>query len=274
MQLYSDVAYKISERLTLAYSTSFGLSSRLFSKNIRMHIYAIYGLVRIADEIVDTYTGKGQKELLDTLEKETYVAIKSGYSVNPIVHAFALTAQNYNIDKELIAPFFDSMRIDAGYPKYNSEMYEDYIYGSAEVIGLMCLKVFVGGDTSQYKLLEGGARALGSAYQKVNFLRDFKDDYYALGRVYFPGVSFDSFSDAQKAMIIKDIDKDFKQAERAIIMLPRDARLAVKMSFIYYSELLDILRTSKASYIAKHRVRVSNSKKMILFAKAYILRGL
>lgn len=267
MDLYTALAYKTSRDLTLAYSTSFGISSRLFSRTIRSHIYAIYGLVRIADEIVDTYTGENKEELLNELEKETYAAISRGYSTNLIVHAFVLTARQFSISKDLLKPFFASMLLDVEPHVYDKKLYESYIYGSAEVIGLMCLRVFSGGDDTIYAQLSGGAKALGAAYQKVNFLRDFASDYHSLNRIYFPGVTYTSFNEKAKSIIIKDIQNDIKVAQEALSALPKSSRVAVATSLSYYNELLRLLEETPATIIKKQRIRVPNSRKMTLLIK-------
>lgn len=272
MELYTDTSYKLAKKLTLSYSTSFGKSSKLFDKHIRNHIYAIYGLSRIADEIVDTYKGKDAARLLKELEAQTFQAIKTGYSPNPLVHAFATTAKRYHIGRDLIRPFFKSMHMDLKPKEYNQRLYQIYIFGSAEVIGLMCLKVFCD-DKHLYKKLEPQAKALGSAYQKVNFLRDMKADYEERGRVYFPGIHFDKFNDRQKAIIIKDIKKDFAKAKPAIAELPKSARTAVAMSYAFYSELLRKLEKTPAEKIKADRVRVDSHKKAALFMTTRLKGG-
>lgn len=268
MDLYSDTSYALSKSLTLKYSTSFSQSSRLFDKSIQKHIFAIYGLVRIADETVDTYTGGNRASLLTSLEKETYAAIESGYSTNPIVHAFALTAHHFAIGRDLIEPFFESMRMDLRPLTFSPVTYEKYIYGSAEVIGLMCLKVFCAGDQRRYEKRVAEARALGAAYQKVNFLRDFAGDYHERQRVYFPGVAFDTFNEADKSAIIADIQKDFKKAKPALATLPLVARKAVSLSYAYYTELLNELIKTPAEVIKVKRIRVSDIKKAALLVRA------
>jgi len=269
MELYYQVSSELSERLTKRYSTSFTLSSYLFPLDIRRHIYAIYGLVRIADEIVDTYNGDGKDELLDALEKETYAAMNRGYSANPIVHAFAHTAQRYGITETLIQPFFESMHIDADPTRYNPDRYNEYIYGSAEVIGLMCLRVFVQGNNKEYDQLSSGAKRLGAAYQKVNFLRDMAEDYHDLGRIYFPNVSFERFSEDDKLAIIADIERDFTAAKPSVGKLPRSSRAAVTASMLYYEKLLEVLKRSSPETITTQRVRISNVQKIrLLFVAA------
>lgn len=267
MDLYDTLAYSTSRKLTLAYSTSFGISSRLFSRGIRPHIYAIYGLVRIADEIVDTYVGPDQKILLDELEAETYAAMSRGYSANLIVHSFALTARRFAISKDLIGPFFDSMRLDLTPHTYNKKLYETYIYGSAEVIGLMCLRVFCGGNDEIYEELSDGAKALGSAYQKVNFLRDFANDYHTLKRIYFPGVSYESFDEKVKADIVADIKEDIANAQTSLSNLPKSSRVAVATSLSYYNTLLTRLEKTPVAVIKQQRIRIHNLQKLTLLAK-------
>lgn len=195
MELYDSVSREINELITRRYSTSFGLSSTLFPRPLRTHIYAIYGLVRIADEIVDTYRGNDARELLDELETDTYRSIGSGYSANPVVHAYALTARTFGIERPVIEAFFSSMRMDITGYENTPENYERYIHGSAEAVGLMCLSAFVDGDTELYGELSGGASALGAAYQKINFLRDLASDTSELDRWYFPGSTYQTFDD-------------------------------------------------------------------------------
>ncbi len=269
MDLYTKTSYSLAKKLTENFSTSFSASSTLFSSSLRPHIYAIYGLVRIADEIVDTYRGGDMKQQLDALEEGTYVAISRHYSSNPIVHAFATTARMYNIDKELIAPFFESMRTDITPPKkYNQFEYERYIYGSAEVVGLMCLKVFCGGDAKHYGALKSGAQALGAAYQKVNFLRDIGEDSRSLGRVYFPSLdSIKDFNDTSKIAIENDIMADLKHARTALLKLPKSSRYAVSLSYEYYSRLLVIIKRTPAETLKHGRVRVPDYQKIFLLIK-------
>jgi phytoene synthase len=270
MDTYTKFSYTASRDLTLTYSTSFGISSRLFSKSIRRHIYAIYGLVRIADEIVDTYPGTDRREQLDSFEAETYTAMHSGYSTNPIIHAFSLTAREYTIEKKFITAFFKSMRMDLEPKLYTQALYKTYIYGSAEVIGLMCLRIFCNKDETLYDSLESGAKALGAAYQKINFLRDLGADYKELGRLYFPGLTFDSFNDKTKQTIIKDIRKDIASASDSLIRLPKSSRVAVSTSLTYYVKLLDKLSRLPASEIKKKRVRINNTHKLLLLGSTML----
>lgn len=274
MELYDSTASKLSRVLTNRYSSSFSASSLLFDKSIRPHIYAIYGLTRIADEIVDTYTGADKKQLLDGLENEVYSSIKRGYSPNPIVHAFSLTARKYGISKELIRPFFSSMRSDINPPKrFTDIQYREYIVGSAEVVGLMCLHVFTNGDDTIYSQLKSGASSLGSAYQKVNFLRDLADDYNRLSRVYFPGVDYESFNDHTKRAIEADIENDFAFARLAIKQLPRSSKRAVEASYTIYYRLFTKLKQTSAETIKRQRVRISNPHKLLLIIKS-LIRGI
>lgn len=274
MDLYTSVAYQINEHITKRYSTSFSMSSALFSPERRRHIYAIYGLVRIADEIVDTYQGEQQTELLGELLKDTQRALSIGYSANPVVHAFSETARSYSIEEKLVIAFFDSMRMDIGKPKkYSFKMYQQYIYGSAEVVGLMCLAVFVDGDKARYRELAPAAQALGSAYQKVNFLRDIAADY-ALGRWYFPHDSFDTFTDEVRDRIINDIEEEFITAKEGLQGLPSDAKKAVSLSVLYYEELLDRIRATPAETLKIQRIRLPNARKVILLGKVTLKGGL
>lgn len=272
MEQYTRVSYQLAQTVTLDYSTSFGQSSKLFSPEIRTHIYAIYGLVRVADEVVDTYNGKDTARLIKELESHTLHALKIGFSPNPLVHAFVTTAKRYGIGRDLVRPFFKSMHMDLKQKRYTPHAYATYIYGSAEVIGLMCLKIFCD-DVAQYKHLEPKARALGSAYQKVNFLRDIRADYEERGRVYFPDVTFESFTDRRKNALIKDIKKDFQKAKPAIAELPPQARKAVALSYAYYNELLVKLEKASAEDIKTARIRISTAKKMQLYFAVRTSRG-
>lgn len=273
IDLYSGVAYDNSRHLTLQYSTSFGISSKLLSKPIRRHIYAIYALVRVADEVVDTYQGDDSRRLLDGLESQVYAAIKAGYSTDLTVHAFAQTARQFGIDKTLIHPFFESMRMDLAPQAYDTKNYHRYIHGSAEVVGLMCLRVFLHGDDKQYNDLAPGAAALGAAYQKVNFLRDLAADYTQLGRVYFPGVTYEAFDDDTKQLIIKDIRQDFGVALPALHRLPASSKKATLMSYTYYSELLARLERTPAEVIKQQRIRVPSWRKLILLVRTALPGG-
>lgn len=265
MELYTKTAYATSKLLTLRYSTSFSSSTSLFRDETAKHVYAIYGLVRVADEIVDTYKGPGAKKILDDLEKEVATSLKRGYSTNPIVHAYVTTALQFDIEPELLAAFFTSMRLDLSPQTYTKKLYETYIYGSAEVVGLMCLTVFVDGDKARYKKLQSGARALGAAYQKVNFLRDLASDHSELDRLYFPGYTYDSFDESAKQTVIADIEKDIAHARTVIHLLPHDAEQAVSLSLVYYHTLLRKLTRAKIDDIKTRRIRINNVHKLWLY---------
>lgn len=273
MTLYEQVSQETAEAVTKAYSTSFSAATRLFPPSMRRHIYNIYGLVRIADEIVDTYKGPGAAEMLDQLETETFEAIQRGYSSNLIVQAFGLTAREFKNDATLISPFFTSMRTDLSKRTFSKQEYKKYIYGSAEVIGLMCLKVFTT-DNRQYQRLAPGAQALGAAFQKINFLRDFADDAQRLGRCYFPDTSYSSFDNKAKQAIIKDIHSDLTKAKKAIDLLPRDAQPAVKLAYNYYGKLLTKLEAQSVDQIKQTRLSVPNWMKAALYAQIRVKQGL
>jgi len=271
MELYDKTAYELSRLLTNRYSTSFGLSIRLFEKSLRPHIYAIYGLVRIGDEIVDTYKGKDARNILDELEKDTERAITTGYSANPIVHAFAQTARQFAIDASLTEAFFASMRMDLSPQTYTRALFDSYIYGSAEVVGLMCLKVFVTDD--EYQKLEKGARHLGAAYQKVNFLRDIAADSGDLKRWYFPYGSLDTFDEKMKLKIVQEIERDMIGARRAIIKLPASSQKAITLSLEYFSRLLEKIKQTPAETLKHKRIRISDAQKILLLARVATKRG-
>lgn len=272
MEQYTIVSYTLAEHLTKYYSSSFSMSSRLFAKPLRRHIYAIYGLVRTADEIVDTYRGEAAATELAELEAAVTNGMATGYSTNPIVHAFVQTARTYEIDKSLIAPFFDSMRRDLTAVAFSRKEYEQYIYGSAEVVGLMCLRVFVNGDEHRYADLAPGAKALGAAYQKVNFLRDIAHDAKELGRNYFPNVIDGKLSESNKTALINEISADFAVAKQYIDQLPSTAKRAVRMSYVLYSKLLLTVARTPAAVLRKKRVRISDLMKFYLFLRGYISR--
>lgn len=271
MEQYDQVAAQTARLVTNSYSSSFGLATRLFPLTIRGDIYNIYGLVRLADEIVDTYLGDDARVQLDDLEKEVYRALEYRYSTNLIVHAFQMTANRYAIDKALIAPFFYSMRLDTAPRKYDQALYARYIDGSAEVVGLMCLKVFVA-SPAEYVHLEPGARALGAAFQKVNFLRDLAADQTELKRCYFPGTTFKTFNEADKAEIIADIKNDFLIAQQAIPQLPKSARPAVSAAYGYYSRLLQRLEATPVATLKQKRVRINNGVKLVLLGQVMVKR--
>ena len=273
MEQYNQVAGRVARMVTNSYSTSFGTATRLFPKTIRQDIYNIYGLVRVADEIVDTYLGTDAADQLSALEQETYRALSGGYSANLIVHAFAQTARCYQIGRDLIEPFFNSMRLDTKPQTYTPALYAKYIDGSAEVVGLMCLRVFVGSE-AEYRHLEPGARALGAAFQKVNFLRDLAADQSSLNRFYFPNTSYKTFDNAAKAAIVADIEQDFANAKQAIPQLPSSARPAVSAAYSYFWQLLAKLKAAPAQTLLERRIRVNNATKLALLTSVIVKRKL
>lgn len=267
METYNQSAEAASKIITETFSTSFGSATKLFPQSIRQDIYNIYGLVRIADEIVDSYQGKEVEALLYDLEVETNKAVRRQFSSNIVVHAFAATAHRYGIGADLTEPFFASMRMDITKATFTDEEYKTYIYGSAEVVGLMCLKVFCKGDTQKYEQLASGAKALGAAFQKVNFLRDIKDDYETRGRYYFPVGAYKTFDEATKLAILADISADFEHAKGAIVLLPSEARKAVNAAFHYYGALYKKLQHTPATKLQQERVRVSNAQKFFMLLR-------
>jgi len=270
ISLFEKISYKNSEVITKAYSTSFSIGILFLNKELRRHIYAIYGLVRIADEIVDTMHNIEQRTYLEKFREQTFGDIKNGFSTNPVVNAFRITAQKFNIGEDLIEPFFESMFMDLYKRKYNEIEYRNYIYGSAEVVGLMCLKVFVNGDESLYKELKPYAQALGSAFQKVNFLRDVKNDFEVLNRTYFPDVDFANLTENDRAKIIEDIEKDFQTALIGIRKLPKSSKLGVLVAYEYYRKLLEKIRKLPAEEVLKKRIRINNFMKFILLFKVIL----
>lgn len=265
-EFYTETCLESSKLITNRYSTSFSMGIRMFDKAFRTPIYGIYGFVRLADEIVDTFHDFNQRVLLDRLREETYRAIDERVSFNPVLQAFQIVVNKYGIDRAHIDAFLDSMAMDLDPVDFDQATYERYIYGSAEVIGLMCLKVFVGGDQERYDALEVSARALGAAFQKINFLRDMKSDFIDRGRVYFPDVDYDTFDDVEKREIEADIAEDFAEGLEGIMRLPEGARLGVHTAYKYYTKLFDTIRNSSADQVLQRRIRVSDWKKMYLLA--------
>ncbi|KIC00913.1 phytoene synthase [Flavobacterium sp. JRM] len=270
-QLFDNISFKCSKLVTQSYSTSFSLAVYMLAPSIRDAIYSIYGFVRFADEIVDSFHGFDKKYLIDDFEKEYYKAIEAGISLNPILNSFQQTVKQYNITDDLVQSFLKSMKLDLIKSDYhNKEEIEDYIYGSADVVGLMCLKVFVAGNDSKYEKLKMEAMRLGSAFQKVNFLRDLKDDNLILNRNYFPGIDLSSFDENAKNKIIKEIEDDFKVAYQGIIKLPVEAKFGVYTAYIYYKKLLKKLENTPCHEIGNERIRVSNYSKAGLLAKSFV----
>lgn len=267
-QLYNDVCLECSQLITKRYSTSFSIGIRLFAPTLRDPIYAIYGFVRFADEIVDTFHDYDKASLLARFREETFLAIREGISLNPVLNAFQAVVTEYDITDDLIEAFLHSMAMDLQQDlTYDHELYEKYIYGSAEVVGLMCLKVFLKGDPREYERLKNSAMALGSAFQKINFLRDIRDDYLDKGRTYFPGVDMRNFSTSDKKKIEQDISQDFEAGYEGIIQLPKSARFGVLIAYVFYYNLYLKIRRTSFQTILNERVRIKNRKKAYLLAK-------
>ena len=268
MELYNNTCFESSKLITNRYSTSFSKGINAFDKRFRYPIYAIYGFVRYADEIVDTFHGFDQHRLINDFKEEAFKAIDQKISLNPVLQSFQLVVNQYHIDLALIEAFLDSMKMDLDQKAYNNADYQNYIYGSAEVIGLMCLRVFCEGNEDLYNRLAMPARKLGSALQKINFLRDIKADYHERGRIYFPGVDFANFTDAVKKQIETDIESDFFEGLKGIKQLPEGARLGVYIAYIYYRELLKKITATPASVVMQQRIRVTDANKALLYLKA------
>lgn len=268
IKLFFDVSQECSRITTETYSTSFASAIKLLHKDLRTPIYNIYGFVRFADEIVDTFHGYDQQALLKKFKAETYDAIESGISLNPILHSFQLTVNKFQIEMHLIDAFFTSMEQDLYKLEYDRQSYDNYIYGSAEAVGLMCLYIFCEGDSVMYNRLKQYAQSLGAAFQKVNFLRDIKADCQTLERMYFPGCNFLNFAEADKQQIEEDIEKDFEQAYLGIVQLPIKARFGVYVAYKYYLSLFNKIKKVKAKQIMEERIRIPNYGKAMILAKA------
>jgi phytoene/squalene synthetase len=261
---------KCSINTTKRYSTSFSLGVRMLDKEYRNHIYSIYGFVRYADEIVDTFFNYNQNELLDEFKADTYKSIERGISLNPILDSFQNTVNECKIDHKLIDAFLDSMEMDLHHEVYNTSLLEKYIYGSAEVVGLMCLRVFYANNEEKYNELTHPARKLGEAFQKVNFLRDAQDDYENKGRIYFKNIDFRNFTSEAKKQIEADIQADFDEAFKGIVQLKPSVRLGVYLAYRYYLNLFQKIKNAQPEAILKERFRVSNPKKGVLMFKASV----
>ena len=270
MQHYHDVASRTGKLITKRYSTSFSLGTRLLSKDLRAAIYSIYGFVRLADEIVDTFHDHDKATLLAQFRADTWAAIEQRISLNPVLQAFQRVVNQYEIEHSYIAAFFDSMEMDLNKSVYNKSGYQEYIYGSAEVVGLMCLQVFCRGDHEQFNRLKGPARKLGAAFQKVNFLRDLNEDYQELGRTYFPNLDLTSFTPSAKAQIEAEIEADFKAAWEGIKALPKGSKLGVYVAYVYYLNLFKRIRNKPGEVLFEQRVRVPNYYKLYLMASSYM----
>lgn len=267
-QLYDDVCAKCSAIITKEYSTSFSMGIMVFEKKYRAPICNIYGFVRFADEIVDTYKGAHSQEIFKSFREDTFKAIALGVSFNPVLHAFQQVVNKYQIDHKLIHAFLDSMEMDMHMSVHDTKTYDQYIYGSAEVVGLMCLYVFLDNDIEKYEELVPSARALGSAFQKVNFLRDLKSDFVDRGRVYFPDVDFSNFTSEEKKRIESEIIEEFKVAYEGILQLPKSVRLGVYLAYKYYLCLLNKIVETPVTHIMHTRVRIPNRKKLYLLTES------
>jgi phytoene synthase len=269
LQLYHDTSLECGKLITRRYSTSFSLGIQMLGKEIRGPIYAIYAFVRLADEIVDTFHGHDKETLLQEFRRDTYLALERKISVNPVLHSFQETVHQFGIEPDLVDAFLDSMEMDLTGKTYDDSLYRKYIYGSAEVVGLMCLRVFCYGDSKDYERLKAPARSLGAAFQKVNFLRDLKDDYDGRGRMYFPGVDFSRFSEADKRQIEEDIHRDFEDALAGIKQLPAGSRKGVYLAYRYYVKLFRKITIRPPEQIKTERIRINNAAKMYILAKSF-----
>ena len=268
-QLFTDTSLACSKLITSRYSTSFTLGIRTLEPRLHLPVYAVYGFVRWADEIVDTFHQHDKAALLADFRRQTYEAIDLGLSLNPVLHSFQQVVREYGIDREFIDAFLHSMELDLEDHHYHPDLYKEYIYGSAEVVGLMCLRIFCHGDAAMFERLREPACRLGAAFQKVNFLRDIRSDYEERGRVYFPGVVYQRFNDATKHEIEADIKADFEAAYAGIQQLPRSAKLGVYLAYVYYLKLFYKIKKLPASRILGERVRVPNNTKLLLLLGSY-----
>lgn len=269
-KLFDQLSHQVSKATTRKYSTSFSMGILALSPQIRPAIYAVYGYVRLADEIVDSFQGYDKKKLLQRLREQTWEAISEQISLNPILQSFQETVNRYKINHGLISLFLESMEMDLHKVSYNSEQYNRYILGSAEVVGLMCLQVFVNGNQAEYNLLKPYAMKLGSAFQKVNFLRDLKDDYQLLGRSYFPEIDLAVFDNKVKSTIETEIEQEFAEALIGIKKLPASAKFGVHLAYKYYLSLFRKIRNTPAKDIMRQRVRISNGEKLSLMMLCYM----
>ncbi len=270
-KIFDNSAVACSKIVTNSYSTSFSLAVKMLYKSIQPAIYSIYGFVRYADEVVDTFHDYDKEVLLEEFKNDFYLSLERGISLNPILHSFQRVVIDYNIDLNLIQAFLRSMKMDLTKSNYATyEEYKEYIYGSADVVGLMCLKVFVNGDQEKYEALKESAMALGSAFQKVNFLRDLKQDFNDLNRSYFPGIDLKNLNETTKSQIIEEIEADFAKAYEGILKLPNEAKFGVYTAYVYYKKLLTNLKKTEPVKITNTRIRVSNPIKFFLLGRSYI----
>lgn len=272
--LFDQVSQKTSKLVTRQYSTSFSLGIRFLHETFHEPIYAIYGFVRLADEIVDSFHDYDKTTLLEEFKRDAYLSIERGISLNPVLNSFQKVVHQFNIEKELIDSFLKSMTMDLEKKEYTEEGYKEYILGSAEVVGLMCLRVFTERDNRLYQDLKPFAMALGSAFQKINFLRDLNADYVGMGRIYFPNVDMRNLNENIKQEIEADIEIDFNTGLKGIKMLPKRSRLGVYVAYIYYRSLFNKIRGVKSKHILNTRVRIPNPQKVLLFAGSYLRNSL
>ena len=269
--IFDDISYSTAKNVTNEYSTSFSLATKMLGQSIRQDIYNIYGFVRFADEIVDTFHDYDKELLFDNFEEQLYKALDQKISLNPILNAFQHTFHKNQLSLENVASFMKSMKLDLHKQNYSTKKeYDAYIYGSADVVGLMCLKVFVKGDLEMFERLKGAAMKLGSAFQKVNFLRDLKEDFENLNRTYFPNTNLSALDELSKAAIIAEIEDDFEQGYQGILRLPIDAKFGVFTAYRYYKQLLLKIKNTPALEIKSTRIRISNPKKIELLTRSYV----
>jgi 15-cis-phytoene synthase len=269
-QIFDRVSMECSVKTTKSYSTSFSLGIRFLTERFQNPIYAIYGFVRFADEIVDTFHEFDKEKLLKEFKADTFKAIDAGISLNPILNSFQWAVNKYNIDREHIETFLRSMEMDLEKNEYNQNAYEEYILGSAEVVGLMCLRVFTEGNDEMYQRLAPSAQRLGAAFQKINFLRDLKADSQTLGRMYFPNLDLNRFDCEMKKQIEAEIEEDFNEAYKGIVQLPKDARLGVYVAYVYYLQLFKKIQKLSSDRILEERIRIPNNSKFTLFVQSYV----
>jgi phytoene synthase len=274
LQLFHTASGYCSRIVTETYSTSFASAIKLLHKDMRQPVFNIYGFVRFTDEIVDTFHDYDKSTLLSRFKSETYEAIMQGISLNPVLHSFQQTVNAYHIDLELIEAFFASMEMDLEYRQHDEASYQQYIFGSSEAVGLMCLKVFCEGDKKLFEDLKVPAQALGAAFQKVNFLRDIKADYTRLSRVYFPGCDFNNFTGVEKTQIEDDIENDFRKAYLGILKLPLKARFGVYVAYKYYLSLFKKIRRMRPANVLSQRVRIPNYSKLMIIVRAGVKKQL
>ena len=267
--LYNKTTTECNAIITKRYSTSFSLGIKMLGRQYQNGIYSIYGYVRLGDEIVDSFHGYDQKLLFEEFERDTWLAIERKISTNPIIHSFQEVYHKYNIDKQLLTAYLSSMKLDLEEQKYDAELFETYIHGSAEAVGLMCLKVFCDGNEEMYERLTESAKKLGSALQKVNFLRDIKDDFSQKGRIYFPHLDFSKFDKKVKEVIEEDIQQEFNEALAGIKQLPDGSRIGVYVAYKYYTKLFKKIKRKKPQQVLKGRIRINNLLKLFILTKSF-----